>query len=174
MEHTYQTVSPSDVADSIKIYLRRKGTIREAAQKLGVAPTTLSTQLSGKEYLSQRIAGRLHDAFGFDIDFMTIGKGSLFGDSKEEVILPYSYTLKFDSNDPLPGGPDTVGTASALWRAIDALCTELNDYRDSYFENMRTIHEIARMLPRNTEEAKWADKVEEILKTVFIPNIKRT
>lgn len=173
MDQMKPSVPPSDVADSIKIFLRRKGTIREAAQKLGVAPTTLSTQLSGKDFLSQRIAGRLHDAFGFDIDYMTTGQGSLFGDEHKEVILPKSYTIEFGSKDALPGGPDTAGTASALWRAVDALCAELNDFRASYMANMESIHNIARMIPRGTEEAKWADKVEEVLKSVFIPDVKR-
>jgi len=71
--------SPAVVAEMVKRFLRRRGTIKKAAATLGVSPTTLSTQLSDakESYLSQRIAGRLSRAFGLNIEYLTTGFGNL-------------------------------------------------------------------------------------------------
>lgn len=72
--------NPYMVVENLKRDLRRRGTIKAAAEQLGVSPQTLSTQLTNAEktYLSDRIAARLANAFGYNVEYLTTGYGSLY------------------------------------------------------------------------------------------------
>ena len=167
MQTTVKRCSPADVADAVKIYLRRSGTLRDAAQKLGVAPTTLSTQLIGKAYLSDRIAGRLSSKFGFDPDFLTTGVGSLFKQNPEaNVILPSSFTMRLEKPRTDPGEKDRV-----LWSAADSMCEKLNTLRGEYLSTMMTIQTLIGMITPESEEARFSERIQTQLEKVSIPEI---
>lgn len=108
--------SPQNVANAVKIYLRRSGTLRDAAKKLDVAPTTLSTQLAGKDYFSDRIAGRLASKFGFDPDFLTTGVGTLFthGGKRENAGKPRIPEEERRKNASFRLSPETITACKQL------------------------------------------------------------
>lgn len=71
--------TPREVKREISADLRKQGLLqKEAAKKLGYkSKQTLANTLSTKQYLSIRQASRFSKAFGYDIIFLTEGKGCL-------------------------------------------------------------------------------------------------
>lgn len=82
METQYDT--PAQVAESLKRYLRTRGTLQEAAERLGVGPTTLSTQLNGKQYFTRKNAVRYAAIFDVNADYLVTGQGELRSKPKND------------------------------------------------------------------------------------------
>lgn len=76
MENDIKT--PREVARAIRADFRALNlNIREAAERCGTSPATLSTTLARDKYLGKIMATRLSNAFGYDIAFLYGGIGSL-------------------------------------------------------------------------------------------------
>lgn len=74
-----QADSPEIVVDNLKRFLRRRGSMKDAAAQLGIAPSTLSTFFKKAEtgYFSRGMAARLASTFDLNGDYLNTGNGSL-------------------------------------------------------------------------------------------------
>lgn len=169
------TDTPRQVAESVKIYFRRLGSIKDAAERMGVSPQTVHSQLRGDKYLSHKIAYRFARSFGFSVDYLTSGQGLLFGAAEDEdIILPESFTLTFDNKE---GAPDSLhrpaelkpGQNAVIWTAFDAVRLRLNDKRREYLVLLATLQELDGMLNPSSEEAQWSARIIAQTKKVDIP-----
>lgn len=67
-----------DVVRHIKAYFREKNlTMNDVANMMGVSQAAVSGQLSGRP-IGRNIAKRYNELFGFDINYLMTGVGSLF------------------------------------------------------------------------------------------------
>lgn len=70
--------TPQEVAAAIRADFRAQNlNIREAAERIGLAPASLSMALARRSYLGRKIAGLLADTFGYDLSFLYTGAGTL-------------------------------------------------------------------------------------------------
>lgn len=68
----------SKQSDAIREYFDKNGILqREIAEKLGVHEGTVSSILSGRFGISKKVAKKLADAYGFNIEFLLTGEGVL-------------------------------------------------------------------------------------------------
>ena len=73
-----QAKTPREVARAIRADLRAQNfNIREAAERCGCSPATLSTTLARDQYLGKIMATRLAKTFGYDFSFLYTGVGTL-------------------------------------------------------------------------------------------------
>lgn len=79
-----EPMPPGHVAETVKHYLRSIGTIKEAAEKLGMSQAALSNHLNGKKYMSARQARLMAKEFAFSVPFLTRGEGPMFEAGKEQ------------------------------------------------------------------------------------------
>ena len=79
--------TPEAVCFLVRTFLRKEGTIQDAANKLGVSPQAVSAQLAynvkENKYFTKRSAIKYAKAFGFSIDYLTKGIGKPFIKSNE-------------------------------------------------------------------------------------------
>ena len=79
-----EPMPPGHVAETVKHYLRSIGTIKEAAEKLGMSQAALSNHLNGKKYMSARQARLMAKEFAFSVPFLTRGEGPMFEAGEEK------------------------------------------------------------------------------------------
>lgn len=69
----------STQSDELKKYFDQAGILqREIAHQLGMHEGTVSSLLSGRYGISKKVARKLVELYGFDLDFLLSGHGSLF------------------------------------------------------------------------------------------------
>ena len=156
MEETKKD-SPVIVAESVKKFLRQRGTIKDAAATLGVSPQTLSTQLknANKTYLSYKIAKRLSDAFEFDENYLVTGQGKLIKENRGgerlgagrprmlEENLRKNVTIRLDP-ETIQYFHDIQSKGISIGRLIDSLIRfycrlpgiDVTSYREQKNENL--------------------------------------
>ncbi|MBR6280831.1 MAG: helix-turn-helix transcriptional regulator [Bacteroidales bacterium] len=68
----------SKQSDELKKYFDQAGILqRELAQQLGMHEGTVSSLLSGRYGISKKVARKLSELYGFDLDFLLSGDGAL-------------------------------------------------------------------------------------------------
>lgn len=74
-------------SDELRKYFEQAGILqREVAEKIGVHEGTISSILSGRYGISKRIARLLADAYGFDLEFLLLGTGTLISPPGSKLI----------------------------------------------------------------------------------------
>lgn len=69
----------SNQSNAIRLYFVEKGVKNiEVAELLGTSTATVSNMLAGRFAISKDNAAKLSDAYGFDLNFLLTGKGTLF------------------------------------------------------------------------------------------------
>ena len=163
--------SPRQVCDVVKIFLRRRGTLKEAAQELGVAPQTLSSQLDGKQYLSKKIAKRFSDAYGFNPFYLQSGLGEPMQNA-QAFPLPASVRITLPKETPaeeLHQQPVTPRVNNAIWNAALATAREMNQIREHYLSLAESLSWLIDQLDKDSEEHGIGARMEEKLHSLVIP-----
>lgn len=99
MNSNQQADNPEIVVENVKRHLRRQGSMRDAATRLGIAPSTLSTFFKKAEsnYFSRGTAARLATAYNLNADYLNSGIGSLM-----EFKEPHNVMSMYDDKGPAP------------------------------------------------------------------------
>lgn len=72
------TKTPREVMQAVRADFRAQNlNIREAAQRIGTSPATLSSTLARGEYFGRVMGTRLANTFGYDLTFLYTGAGTL-------------------------------------------------------------------------------------------------
>ena len=159
--------SPKDVADSVKIVLRRKGKQKDAADTLGITPATLSAQLAGKKYLSKKVAKRLSDLYGFNTIFLTTGIGGLFINNKTNgVTLPKTFIEAYAFQETEANLSNKNNQNASLWKAFELMYKELNKIKDHYISTVKAMEDVLNLMSESEEQSKGKQIIEQIKKTL--------
>lgn len=83
-----EPISTFEIADAIRKDLVdvRAISLTQAALQLGKKPNNLYNILNGKSRISRNTAAQFHKEFGYSIDFITKGIGSLYSSGEENEI----------------------------------------------------------------------------------------
>lgn len=149
--------SPAKVAEFVKRALRKSGTMKEAAERLGIAQSTLSTQLEGIRYLNKRTAARYAAEFGFSERYLTTGDVSEF----DERITPAPPSIR-----QIPLG---VGADQAIHESIKAIVYKMNDLRKDYLSLVAGLEFQAEYLSKTFKEYPAVRELVETAKKAYIP-----
>ena len=142
------TDTPAQVAESLKRYLRTQGTLQEAAERLGVGPTTLSNQLNGKKYFTRKNAVRYAAIFDVNPNYLVTGQGELRPDFKEPRNL---FTLgDADAGDTLEG---------RIVAGIRAQVLKLDELAHTYNNLLEHIKETAGYIDSGSLNYDYCQKV---------------
>lgn len=117
-----QVDTPKQVAENLKRYLRRQGTLKQASDKLGVGPTTLSNQLNGKAYFTRKNAVRYAAIFGVNPDYLVTGNGELKPEFNEPRVI---YAMYDD-------GPQPKNVEERIIVGIRTQIRKLNELGNTY------------------------------------------
>lgn len=140
--------TPEQVASNLKRFLRQKGTLQDAATLLGVGPTTLSNQLSGKNYFTRKTANRYAAAFGVNADYLVTGAGEL---------VP-----NFDVPKNLfPIAPEAKTLEERIGKSVIAQVRKLNELARTYNSLAEHIRETADYIEKGSE---WYEICQEAIK----------
>lgn len=120
-----QQDNPKIVAENLKRYLRQQGTLQQAAERLGVGPTTVSNQLNGKAYFTRKNAVRYAAVFGVNADYLVTGQGEVHSDFAEPRAV-YSMFPKGDSGASTVEDRIVIGIREQL-RKLDEVARTYNN-----------------------------------------------
>ena len=83
-------LSPLEVVKLIKedLTVKRHITLAEAAEIIGKSPQSMYNIMKGGHRISPKIATLMHEHFGYSIDFMTHGLGSMFDEQDPQNTEP--------------------------------------------------------------------------------------
>lgn len=98
----------SKQSDELRKYFDQAGILqREIAESLGLHEGTVSSLLSGRYEISKKVARKLADVYGFDLEFLLTGEG---------VLVPPPGTVRIHQSQRVSGGTgiQTVGADQAL------------------------------------------------------------
>lgn len=82
----------NDIGNAIRAYFRGQNmTLTQVVERLGVTLPAVTNLLNGTRNFGRSTAQKWHEAFGFNIDYLMSGTGSLVGDpepEKEGIYIP--------------------------------------------------------------------------------------
>lgn len=99
----------SKQSDALREYFDKNGILqKEVCEVLGLHSGTVSSILSGRFGISKKVAKRLADVYGFDLEFLLTGEG---------VLVPPPGTVRISQSQRVTGngtGIQTIGADQAL------------------------------------------------------------
>lgn len=98
----------SKQSDELRKYFDQAGILqREIAESLGLHEGTVSSLLSGRYEISKKVARKMADVYGFDLEFLLTGEG---------VLVPPPGTVRIQQSQRVSGGTgiQTIGADQAL------------------------------------------------------------
>lgn len=98
----------SKQSDALREYFDKNGILqKEVCEILGLHSGTVSSILSGRFGISKKVAKKLADVYGFDLEFLLTGEG---------VLVPPPGTVRISQSQRVSGGTgiQTIGADQAL------------------------------------------------------------
>lgn len=98
----------SKQSEELRKYFDQAGILqREIAESLGLHEGTVSSLLSGRYEISKKVARKMADVYGFDLEFLLTGEG---------VLVPPPGTVRISQSQRVSGGTgiQTIGADQAL------------------------------------------------------------
>ena len=157
-----QSDSPKQVAENLKRFLRKQGSLKDAAAKLGVGPTTISNQLNGKSYFTRKNARRYAAVFGINPDYLVTGIGEVHSDFNEPGPMYPMFTQEEKSAGSLE---------ERIVTGVRAQLEKLNDLGSTYDNLVQHIVEIAGYITPGSPNYEYCQKVIERIKDFKTPPV---
>lgn len=149
-----QQDNPKTVAENLKRYLRQQGTLQQAAERLGVGPTTVSNQLNGKAYFTRKNAVRYAAVFGVNADYLVTGQGEVHSDFAE----PRAIYSMFPEGDK--------GASSVEERVINGIIEQLrklDELAHTYNNLAQHIREMSEYILPDSEYYDFCERIRKML-----------
>jgi len=163
--------TPAQVAEYVKVAIRRYGTARQAAQILGIKPSTLSCILNGKHYLSPKSARRLAELLKIDENYLMTGVPSPGATTPSNMVIPFPNVAQEAVKEmSSPDRPYDRNVDGALWTAFMSLSRDALALEKKYAQLLEAMDHLCSMMHEQSEfKARAVDALWAFRQTKFQP-----